>query len=169
MGVEDHKEKAASLGSFAGGVLTISDSRSEADDESGATIKALIAASGHRVGFYAVVRNEPEAVRRTVQEWLTAGADFIITTGGTGLSPRDLSIETLRPLLTRELDGFGELFRHLSFQEVGTAALLSRATGGSVGGSLLFCLPGSRAAVRLATERLILPELKHLLSQVRKV
>lgn len=168
MGVDDHRQQAALLGSFAGGVLTISDSRSEADDESGAAIRALIEAGGHRVRHYAVVRNDPAAVRQTVQEWVAAGADFIITTGGTGLSPRDQTIETLRPLLDKELDGFGELFRHLSFQAVGTAALLSRATGGSVGRSLLFCLPGSKAAVQLATERLILPELKHLLSQVRK-
>jgi len=168
VGVEDHKEKAATLGSFAGGVLTISDSRTEADDESGAAIARLIGAAGHRVAHYTVVRNEPAAVRASVEAWLQAGADFIITTGGTGLSPRDLSIETLRPLLSKELDGFGELFRFLSYQEIGSSAIMSRATGGSIGRSLLFCLPGSRAAVELATSRLILPELKHLLSQVRK-
>ncbi|HWI64440.1 MAG TPA: molybdopterin-binding protein, partial [Symbiobacteriaceae bacterium] len=81
----------------------------------------------------------------------------------------DLSIEACRPLFTKELEGFGDVFRLISFQEIGSAAILSRATGGSVGRALVFCLPGSKAAVRLATEKLILPEIKHLLSQVRKV
>ena len=168
MGVQDHKEAAATLGSFSGAVLTISDSRTEATDESGKLLQELILASGHQIGAYRLVKNEPEVVQATIRE-LAAEVDFIITTGGTGMSPRDLSIEACRPLFTKELEGFGDVFRLISFQEIGSAAILSRATGGSVGRAMLFCLPGSKAAVRLAAERLILPEIKHLISQVRKV
>jgi molybdenum cofactor biosynthesis protein B len=168
MGVVDHKEAAAHLGNFQAAVLTISDSRTEATDESGRLLQELILGAGHRVVAYRLVKNEPEVVRQTVTE-LATQVDFIITTGGTGMSPRDLSIEACRPLFTKELEGFGDLFRLLSYEEIGTAAMLSRATGGSVGQALVFCLPGSKAACRLAIERLILPEIKHLIAQVRKV
>ena len=168
MGVQDHKEAAAALGTFRGAVLTISDSRTEATDESGKILQELIIGAGHQVGAYRLVKNDPETVQATVRE-LAAQVDFIITTGGTGMSPRDLTIESCRPLFTKELEGFGDVFRLISFQEIGSAAILSRATGGSVGQALVFCLPGSKAAVRLAAEKLILPEIKHLLAQVRKV
>lgn len=167
MGVQDHKEAAAGISGLRGCVLTVSDSRTEATDESGRLLQELITAGGHSVFAYRVVKNEPEVVRALVTE-LAQEADFIITTGGTGMSPRDLSIEACRPLFTKELEGFGDVFRMLSFQEIGSAAIMSRATGGSVGRAMVFCLPGSKAAVRLATERLILPEIRHLLAQVRK-
>ncbi|HLN63805.1 MAG TPA: MogA/MoaB family molybdenum cofactor biosynthesis protein [Symbiobacteriaceae bacterium] len=168
MGVQDHKEAAAALGTFRGAVLTISDSRTEATDESGKILQELIVGAGHQVGAYRLVKNDPETVKATVRE-LAAQVDFIITTGGTGMSPRDLTIESCRPIFTKELEGFGDVFRLISFQEIGSAAILSRATGGSVGQAIVFCLPGSKAAVRLAAEKLILPEIKHLLAQVRKV
>lgn len=168
MGVQDHKEAASGLGAFSGAVLTVSDSRTEATDESGKILMELIEAAGHAVGAYRLVKNDPDVVRETVRE-LAGSVDFIITTGGTGMSPRDLTIESCRPLFTKELEGFGDVFRLISFQEIGSAAILSRATGGSVGRALVFCLPGSKAAVRLAAEKLILPEIKHLISQVRKV
>jgi molybdopterin adenylyltransferase len=168
MGVQDHKEAAAQLGTFSGAVLTVSDSRTVDTDESGKILQECIIAAGHQVGAYRLVKNEMDVVTATVRE-LAEQVDFIITTGGTGMSPRDLTIEACRPLFTKELEGFGDIFRLISYQEVGSAALLSRATGGSVGRALVFCLPGSKAAVRLAAEKLILPEIKHLLSQVRKV
>ncbi|HYF93501.1 MAG TPA: MogA/MoaB family molybdenum cofactor biosynthesis protein [Symbiobacteriaceae bacterium] len=168
MGVQDHKAAAAQLGAFRGAVLTVSDSRTEATDESGKLLQELIVAAGHEVGAYRLIKNEKEFVTATVRE-LAEQVDFIITTGGTGMSPRDLTIEACRPLFTKELEGFGDVFRLISFSEIGSAAILSRATGGSVGRALVFCLPGSKAAVKLATEKLILPEIKHLLSQVRKV
>jgi len=167
MGVQDHKDAAATLGGFSAAVLTISDSRTEATDESGKLLQELILAAGHAIGAYRLVKNEPETVRATVSA-LAAEVDFIITTGGTGMSPRDLSIEACRPLFTRELEGFGDVFRLISYAEIGSAAILSRATGGSVGRAMVFCLPGSKAACRLAAERLILPEIKHLIAQVRK-
>jgi molybdenum cofactor biosynthesis protein B len=168
MGVQDHRSAAAGLGSFVAAVLTVSDSRREATDESGDAIAALAEAQGHRVGRRLLIKNDAEVVRQTVMA-LAMEVDLIITTGGTGISPKDLTIEACRPLLHKELEGFGELFRALSYQEIGSAAILSRATGGSIGRAVLFCLPGSTAAVKLAMERLILPELKHLIAQVRKV
>lgn len=167
MGVQDHKEAAAGLGTFRAAVITVSDSRTEETDESGRLMRELIQAAGHEVGAYRLIKNEPETVRATVAE-LAGQVDFMITTGGTGMSPRDLTIESCRPMFTKELEGFGDVFRLLSFQEIGSSAILSRATGGSVGQAMLFCLPGSKAAVQLAVERLILPEIKHLISQVRK-
>jgi molybdenum cofactor biosynthesis protein B len=127
----------------------------------------LIEQAGFRVGAYRLIRNEKDLLQQTVLA-LSREVDFIITTGGTGMSPRDLSIEACRPLFAKELEGFGDVFRLLSFQEIGSAAIMSRATGGSVGRAMVFCLPGSKAAVRLAAEKLILPEIKHLIAQVRK-
>lgn len=169
MGVQDHKEAAASqIPQLSGGVITVSDSRTEETDESGKLLVALIEGAGFKVGAYRLIKNEKDMLQSTVLE-LSRQVDFMITTGGTGMSPRDLSIESCRPLFTKELEGFGEVFRLLSFQEIGSAAIMSRATGGSVGRALVFCLPGSKAAVRLAAEKLILPEVKHLVAQVRKV
>lgn len=169
MGVHDHKEEAARhVHQLSAGVITVSDTRTEATDESGKLIRELIEAAGHRVERYRIVPDEQEQIRQCAEEF--AGAvDFVVVTGGTGMSPRDVTIEACRPLFTRELEGFGDLFRLLSFEEVGSAAIMSRATAGSVGRSMLFCLPGSRGAVRLATERLILPEIKHLINTIRKV
>lgn len=168
MGVEDHKEAAAQqVSGLSAAVLTVSDTRTAANDESGDTIAGLVAAAGHQVAHRAILQNEPAAVRAAVAG-LAAEVDFIITTGGTGISPRDLSIEAVRPLFQKELEGFGDLFRYLSYQDVGTAALLSRATAGTIGRAVAFCLPGSRAAVRLAVEKLILPEIRHLVAQLRK-
>lgn len=171
MGVTDHKETAnRQVQTLRAAVLTVSDTRTEADDESGALIRELVTAAGHEVTYHRILRNEMQQVRAEVARIMAEDiADFAITTGGTGISPRDLSIEAVRPLFQKELEGFGDLFRFLSFQEVGSAALLSRATAGSVGRGLVFCLPGSKAAVRLAVERLILPEIRHLISQLRKV
>ncbi len=167
MGVQDHREAAAHLSGLRAAVLTVSDTRTEKTDESGRILQELIEAAGHQVAVRRLIKNDPVAVRAAVAE-LATQVDFIITTGGTGMSPRDLSIEACRPLFTKELEGFGDVFRLLSFQEIGSAAILSRATGGSVGRAMVFCLPGSKAAVRLAAEKLILPEIKHLLGQVRK-
>jgi molybdenum cofactor biosynthesis protein B len=166
MGVQDHRE-AAGKPVLSAAVVTVSDTRTPATDESGKLLEQMIQEAGHRVAAYRLIPNDPAAVRATVAT-LACEVDFIITTGGTGMSPRDLTIEACRPLFVKELEGFGELFRLLSYQEVGSAAMLSRAAGGAVGRAMLFCLPGSKAAVRLAAEKLILPEIAHLLAQVRK-
>lgn len=167
MGVDDHKETANQLAVLSGAVLTVSDTRTEADDRSGAVLRELVERAGHTLGAYRILQNNPDGVRSAVAE-LALRVDFIITTGGTGMSPRDLSIEACRPLFSKELEGFGDVFRYLSFAEIGSAAIMSRATAGSVGRAMVFCLPGSTAAVSLAAEKLILPEIRHLISQVRK-
>src|SRR5690606_36268455 len=111
--------------------------------------------------------DEVEAIRRTVLRFAER-VDFIVVSGGTGMTPRDVTIEACRPLFSKELEGFGELFRMLSYQEIGSAAVMSRAAAGAMGRTMVFCLPGSKAAVRLATERLILPEIRHLISHIRR-
>jgi molybdopterin adenylyltransferase len=161
MSVADHHRHApASVACF---VLTVSDSRTPETDTSGRAIADLLEAAGHRVTARDLVRDEPADVMRVLRDQIAKGhARVIITTGGTGITRRDSTYEAVTALLDKRLDGFGELFRMLSFQEIGPAAMLSRATGGVSGGCAIFMLPGSEAAVRLAVSKLILPELGHL-------
>lgn len=157
--------------SFSACVLTVSDTRTIETDKSGAHIQALLTSHGHQIVQYAIVPDEREAISKMVKKWLTDGqADIIIATGGTGIAPRDITIETVQPMLEKEIPGFGEFFRYLSLTEdIGTRAMLSRALAGTVkGGKLLFALPGSRGAVDLAMQKLILPEAAHLLHEARK-
>jgi molybdenum cofactor biosynthesis protein B len=150
-------------------VLTVSDTRTEATDTSGQAARELCAAAGHEVAGYRILRDEPAEVRALVQELCARGAvDAILVNGGTGLSRRDSTYEALVGLLDKRLDGFGELFRALSFREIGPAAMLSRATAGVCGGVVVFATPGSTPAVRLALEQLILPELGHVVAEVRR-
>ena len=167
MGHQDHKNQAPS--SIGVALITVSDTRAMADDSSGALAKELLAKAGHLVRDYRIVRDEPSEVRAAVLE-LAGRQDIraVVLTGGTGLSPRDRTVEAVGPLFDLRLDGFGELFRYLSFQEIGSPAMLSRAVAGVVGKTVVFALPGSPAAVRLALDRLILPELGHILAQLDK-
>ena len=150
-------------------VLTVSDTRTEADDRGGALIKELLQAAGHELVAYRVVRDEVDAIRDAVVAAREGIGDpeVVIVTGGSGIGTRDVSPEALMPLLTKELPGFGEVFRMLSWHEVGAATILSRAFAGVIGRTLLFVLPGSTNAVRLAMEKLIVPELGHLVREVR--
>ncbi len=146
-------------------VLTVSDTRSLADDRSGDRIAALLAAAGHIVAGREVVRDEAAAIAgRVARVAGDAAIDVVLVTGGTGVAPRDVTPEAIAPLFDRRLEGFGELFRMLSFEEIGPAAMLSRACAGLVGATPVFVLPGSTAAVELALGRLILPELGHLVA-----
>ena len=150
-------------------VLTISDTRSLEDDRSGTTLAERLTGAGHRLADRAIVPDDVEAIRGRVQGWIAdPSIDVIITTGGTGITSRDTTYEAVASLLEKELPGFGELFRALSFQEIGSAAMMSRATAGLVAGRILIALPGSEAAVRLAMNKLLLPELGHLVQQARK-
>jgi molybdopterin adenylyltransferase len=142
-------------------VITASDTRTLETDESGAVIASLAASAGHQVVHREVVPDSPDAIAASVKSRV-AELDAIIVNGGTGIAPRDLTIEALRPLLDKELEGFGELFRMLSYQEIGSAAFLSRALAGTVAGKIVVALPGSPAACRLAMEKLLLPELSHM-------
>jgi len=150
-------------------VLTVSDSRTVESDSSGKLIRELLAAQGHRTVEHAIVPDELEAIRLAVLRALArADVDAVIATGGTGVSPRDVTPEAVTPLFEKPLAGFGELFRMLSFQEIGAAALLSRAVAGTSGGKVVYVLPGSSGAVRLGVERLIVPELAHVVGQLRR-
>ncbi len=149
-------------------VLTCSDSRAQADDVSGRALREGLEAAGHSVVGQTVVLDEPEQIRAAVERGLQGGARAVLVTGGTGITRRDQTVEAVRPLLEKEIPGFGELFRMLSFQEIGSAAWLSRALAGTVRGALVFVLPGSPNAVRLALDRLILPELGHAVRELSR-
>jgi molybdopterin adenylyltransferase len=158
------KDAPASVRCF---VLTISDTRTEATDASGDAIAELLTGAGHVIVGRRIVRDDPSAVREVLLASLTA-TDAVITTGGTGISARDSTYEAMTALLDRRLDGFGELFRMLSYAEIGAAAMLSRAVGGSIGSTAVFSLPGSEHAVRLAMTKLILPEIGHVVRELRR-
>lgn len=150
-------------------VLTVSDTRTPETDTSGAAIVALLEQARHVVVDKTIVRDEPAAVRAWIQEQVAAReARILITTGGTGITARDGTFEVASALIEKPLPGFGELFRMLSYQEIGAAAMLSRACAGRVGSALLVCLPGSEHAVRLAMTKLIVPELGHLVREVSR-
>jgi molybdenum cofactor biosynthesis protein B len=144
------------------GVLTISDTRAPETDTSGAAIRAALEGAGHAVAQYAVVKDEPAQIVELVRTFIASGCQVIITNGGTGIARRDSTFEAIDGLLEKRLPGFGEIFRMLSYQDIGPAAMLSRATAGVCAGALIFCLPGSPGAVRLALDKLIVPELRHL-------
>jgi len=150
------------------GVVTASDTRGEAEDESGRFLREAAAAAGHGVVCYRVVKDDPEAIRRALAEAAAAGAEAIVVNGGTGIALRDRTYEAVSGLLEKRLDGFGELFRMLSYAEIGSAAMLSRAVAGTWGGRMVFSVPGSLPAVRLAWEKLIAPEAGHALRELRK-
>ena len=165
--VESHRSYAPRRLGFA--VITVSDSRSPADDTSGDRIEALASAAGHRVIARRIVPDDIEAIRGAVDTVVgRAEIDVVVLSGGTGFAPRDVTLEAVEPLFERSIDGFGELFRMLSFRQVQAAAMLSRAAAGLIGERAIFALPGSPKAVELAMEELILPEIGHLLGQVRR-
>jgi molybdenum cofactor biosynthesis protein B len=167
MSVEEHRANAPNR--VACFILTVSDSRTLGTDTSGQAIARLLEAAGHTVAGRQVVRDEPADVTRILREQFERSeARVIITTGGTGISRRDSTYEAVTALLEKRLDGFGEIFRMLSFQDIGPAAMLSRATAGVASGRVIFMLPGSPAAVTLAMEKLILPELGHVARELTR-
>lgn len=149
-------------------VLTVSDTRTEATDTSGRAIVELLQGEGHTVVARAIVRDDPAAVTLFVRNHLTGDAQVIVTTGGTGITSRDSTFEAIDALLEKRLDGFGELFRLLSYHDIGPAAMMSRACAGLAAGRVVVALPGSEGAVRLAMTKLLLPELTHLVQQASK-
>jgi molybdenum cofactor biosynthesis protein B len=165
--VQDHKAQApASIGCF---VLTVSDSRTEATDTGGQAIRELLTAADHIVTGHAIVRDDVDAVIGAVTRHLSdPRTQVIVTTGGTGITSRDGTFEAIDRLLEKRLTGFGELFRMLSFEQIGPAAMMSRATAGTAKGKAIFVLPGSPDAVRLAMTKLIIPELGHVVQQLSR-
>ena len=167
MSSEEHK--AAAPGRVRVFVLTVSDTRTDATDTGGAAIIELLKAAGHHVSGKAIEKDEPARVAELVRQQAVIGdVDAIITTGGTGLTSRDSTFEAIDALLTKRLPGFGELFRMLSYADIGSAAMMSRACAGTIGKVVVISLPGSEAAVRLAMNKLVIPELTHLVQQAAK-
>ena len=150
-------------------VLTVSDTRTEVTDTSGQAIIELLTAAGHSVAGHRIVKDEPGDVERMLLDQLAnPDVQVIITTGGTGITSRDHTYEAIGRVLEKRLEGFGELFRTLSFNEIGPAAMMSRATAGVARGKIIVALPGSEGAVRLAMNELLIPELTHLVQQVSR-
>jgi molybdenum cofactor biosynthesis protein B len=175
MGAADHPDasvvehKTHAPASAACYVLTVSDSRTPETDTGGRAIRELLEAAGHLVTGHTIVKDEPADVTARVRAQVAdARTQVIITTGGTGITSRDGTFEAIDGLLDKRLHGFGELFRMLSFQEIGAAAMMSRATAGTIARTAIFVLPGSPHAVRLAMTRLILPELGHVVQQLNR-
>lgn len=162
MGTPDHHTQAASQGSVPIAIVTVSDTRTPETDTSGKLIRQLIEAAGHSVSGYRIVRDEPVEVQAALDEFTDGRARLVIFNGGTGISKRDRTYDVISKALEKTLPGFGELFRMLSFQEVGAAAMLSRATAGVYRDTVVFSTPGSPNAVQVAVEKLILPEIQHL-------
>lgn len=149
--------------------LTVSDTRTAANDSGGQLLHDLLVAGGFEVVLRQIVRDDPQVLRPLLEQLRDdEQIDAVLLTGGTGLSSRDETFETVSALLTKPLLGYGELFRMLSYQEIGPAAMLSRAVGGLMGRTVVLSMPGSPAAVRLATEKLIVPELRHLVREARR-
>jgi molybdenum cofactor biosynthesis protein B len=167
MSVEQHRSSAP--GVLGLGLITVSDTRRPDDDVSGSSLAALAQVAGHRVEGPLVVPDDVAAIRAAVRRMLAVPwVDVVVLTGGTGFSPRDVTLDAVVPLFDKPVEGFGELFRMLSWQQVGAAAMLSRAAAGLIGDRAVFLLPGSPKAVSLAMEKLILPEAGHLLGQARR-
>lgn len=167
MGVEDHRNKAPKSVHFS--VITVSDTRTEVDDISGKIITDLMIKAGHVLTTKAIVRDDVSDIQRALRESLEDGnTQVVIVTGGTGVSRRDLTLEAVSHFQEKSLPGFGELFRALSFKDIGAAAIMSRATAFVTEGKAVFCLPGSERAVRLAVEELIAPEVGHLVWEANR-
>ena len=150
-------------------VLTASDTRTPESDTSGTLIRETLGFAGHTVVDYRIVPDEPDQIRQVLREWIgREDIAAVLTNGGTGIAARDTTYDAIAGLLDKRIDGFGELFRMLSWQEVGAAAMLSRAVAGVAGGTLIIAMPGSTNAVRLAMTRLVSPELGHLVYEIAK-
>jgi len=149
-------------------VITVSDTRSPETDRSGQIIQQLLIDAGHAVGMYSILKDEPAQIQAQLQGLAQrTDLDAVIFNGGTGIAPRDTTYDAIEGLLEKSLPGFGELFRWLSYQEIGSRAIASRAVAGVYQSKLVFSIPGSTGAVKLALQQLILPELRHLVTQLR--
>jgi len=167
MGYEEHKHQSPPKVNCA--VIIISDSRTEKTDESGKLLMETLKNEGHTASHFSMLKNDAAAIRLKINELLAqSDLQVIITSGGTGASHLDLTIETVTPMLDKKMDGFGELFRYLTYQEIGTGSILSRAMAGIIQGKVIICLPGSPKAVRLALEKIILPEIGHLVREASR-
>lgn len=167
MGADEHRKKAPK--SIGCAVITVSDTRTEQNDDSGKTIAAILRGHGHTIEGYQIVKDDIEQIQGALREFMeNPKIQAIVLNGGTGVTSRDNTIEAIGDFKEKELPGFGELFRSLSYQEIGAAAMLSRAFAFVSEKKIIFALPGSTAAVKLATENLIAHELGHIISEVTR-
>ncbi len=168
MGVLEHKQEAPDHVSCM--VITVSDTRTKETDKSGKLMQALLEREGHFLAAYEIVPDEPQRIQQAIQSGVEdEPVEVILLNGGTGIAARDTTYETVKMLLDKEMPGFGELFRYLSYvEDIGSAAILSRAVAGTIKGKAVFSTPGSSGAVRLAMNKLILPELGHVVRELRK-
>ena len=167
MGYHDHKKLDNK--NIGCAVLVTSDSRTEETDESGKLIKQRLLDKGHQVVHYCILKNDATMLKNKINELIKQDAvQVIITSGGTGLSHKDVTIDTIKPMLEKKLDGFGELFRQLTYQELGTASIMSRATAGVINGKIIICFPGSLGAATLAMDKIILSEIGHLVREATR-
>jgi molybdenum cofactor biosynthesis protein B len=161
--------RASAPASVRCAVLTVSDTRDKESDASGTLIREMLGFAGHAVVDYQIVPDEPDQIRQVLNEWIARDdVQTVLSNGGTGIAARDTTYDAIAGLLDKRIDGFGELFRMLSWQEIGPAAMLSRAVAGVAAGTLIIAMPGSTNAVRLAMTRLITPELGHLVYEIGK-
>ncbi len=164
-----HQHREAAPESVRVAVLTISDTRTPETDTGGDVVEETMRGAGHEVVARGIVRDEATSIRTQLMDLLArSDVDAVVTTGGTGISGRDTTYEVVERMVEKRLDGFGELFRMLSYEEIGAAAVLSRAVAGAVGTKLVASLPGSRNAVRLGMEKLLVPEIAHIVFELRK-
>lgn len=167
MGYQEHKRLAPK--SVNCSVVIISNTRTEQDDESGKIIMQELNNNGHKVLSYCILKNDAESIQNKLNELLDEESlQVIITSGGTGISHMDITIETISPTLKKTIDGFGELFRSLTYQEIGTGSIMSRAMAGVAKGKAIICLPGSVGAVTLAMKQVILPEIGHIVREATR-
>ncbi len=162
MSSEVHRKAAEGEGSVPIAVVTVSDTRTPDTDVSGKLIRELVEAAGHMIVAYRIVKDEPDEVVAALEDFVSSPARLIIFNGGTGIGRRDRTYDVISRVIEKPLPGFGEIFRMLSYEQVGAAAMLSRATAGVFRDKIVFSTPGSPNAVRLAMEKLILPEVQHL-------
>ena len=165
---EEHQAAAVAIMARCA-VITLSDTRTAATDKSGSLIRELLQAAGHAVSLHEVIPDDPSLLVPLLRTAIARqDVDVVLTTGGTGIGRRDVTVPLIESMLDQKLPGFGELFRMLSWEQIGSGAMLSRAVGGIVGGKPLFALPGSTKAVELAMTKLVVPEIRHLLRELRK-
>lgn len=162
-----HRKEAPA--SIACGVITVSDTRTEATDKSGQLIQQLLRDAGHQTQAYHIIKDEPSQIRPLLKRLLArSDLEALIINGGTGVARRDVTFDVVSSMVEKPLPGFGELFRMFSYEEIGSAAMLSRAMAGAIGDKVVFSMPGSSGAVRLAMERLVMPEIAHIVYELRK-
>ena len=164
--MSEHAHHRQDVGSVGCAVITVSDTRTAENDRSGGRVRELLTERGHRVEHYQILKDEPAAIVAAIAD-VPQTVEVIIINGGTGLAVRDTTYEAVCRLLEKEITGFGELFRMLSYEQIGAGAMLSRATAGVAGKRMIFSLPGSTAAVELAMTKLILPQLGHVAGLLR--